>query len=422
MGKQLIGPPTTQRGGRLAGNVLVSGNTLTFDPTRDFRVGEELSVTATTGIQNSGGVALAAPQVYRLRVRPVGGTGVFGARTTVAVGGQPAFLVTADVDGDNDLDLLTANQFDNTVSVRLNNGQGIFSGGSTVVVGSAPTSVEAADVDGDGDLDLLCSNKNSATVSVRLNNGTVGTVSVRLNNGAGAFGGSVELTIGIGGSSVALADLDGDGDLDMLVAASASGTGISVFQNTGAGVFNLASTYTVPAPYHVTAADVDGDGDLDMLATNYFSSAAEVRLNNGTGSPLAVQVPRPDTRMTAWPNPTRSRVQLTDVGANSEVLLLDAVGRVMMRQTADGAGNAVRPYPARYEAGPQVKQGSIEGVTKLLPAPLLAASTLERILPAAVIVSGIFESVLPLNTVRTPPSVSVRPTSALPRPPCRCTT
>lgn len=141
---------STQRGGRLAGNVLVSGNALTFDPTRDFRVGEELSVTATTGIQNNGGVALAAPQVYRFRVRQVGGIGVFGARTTVAVGGQSAFLVTADVDGDNDLDLLTANQFDNTVSVRLNNGQGVFSGGSTVVVGSAPTSVEAADVDGDG--------------------------------------------------------------------------------------------------------------------------------------------------------------------------------------------------------------------------------------------------------------------------------
>lgn len=150
---------------------------------------------------------------------------------------------------------------------------------------------------------------------------------------------------------MALADLDGDGDLDMLVAASASGTGVSVFQNTGTGVFNLASTYTVPAPYHVTAADVDGDSDLDMLATNYFSSTAEVRLNNGTGSPLAVQVPQPATRMTAWPNPTRSRVQLAGVGANREVLLLDAVGRVVMRQTADGAGSAVIDLPVGLPDG-----------------------------------------------------------------------
>jgi hypothetical protein len=440
----------------------------------------------------------------------VGGTGAFGTQAVVAVGGQPAFVVTADVDGDGDLDLLTANQFDNTVSVRLNNGQGAFSGGSTVAVGSAPTSIEAADVDGDGDLDLLCSNRSSvrlnngtgtfsggsdvlvgtlpaavttadidgdgdldllaatnnvpAVVSVRLNNGSgtfsgstditasflldaiatadidndgdvdilapvqgigagnvssvvvllnngsggftrgtdvsvgpdpralalgdidndgdadlltanyaVGTVSVRLNNGAGIFGGSTELTIGSGGviggrgldtlrhrteltigsggSSVALADLDGDGDLDVLAAASASTIGVSVFQNAGTGVFSLASTYVVGAPYHITAADLDNDGDLDFVTSNYFSSSAEVRLNNGTGSPLAVQVPQLATRMTLWPNPTRNRVQLSDVGANKEVLLLDAMGRVMIRQAADGAGNAVIELPASLPAG-----------------------------------------------------------------------
>lgn len=74
--------------------------------------------------------------------------------------------------GDGDLDLLTANYDDNTVSVRLNNGSGSFSGTIEVAVGTYPYDVVTADVDGDGDLDLLTANYFNNTVSVRLNNGS----------------------------------------------------------------------------------------------------------------------------------------------------------------------------------------------------------------------------------------------------------
>ena len=53
--------------------------------------------------------------------------------------------------------------------MRLNDGSGNFSGGSDVGVGSGPYSVAAGDVDGDGDLDFLTANVISNTVSVRLN-------------------------------------------------------------------------------------------------------------------------------------------------------------------------------------------------------------------------------------------------------------
>ena len=73
------------------------------------------------------------------------------------------------MDGDGDLDILTANLVSGTVSVRLNDGSGNFSGTTNVGVAGASRSVAVGDVDGDGDLDLLAINETSNSVSVRLN-------------------------------------------------------------------------------------------------------------------------------------------------------------------------------------------------------------------------------------------------------------
>ena len=64
-------------------------------------------------------------------------------------------LVVGDVDGDGDLDFLTATDgLNRTVSLRLNNGQGRFGGGQELSTGQFPKSLSLSDVDGDGDLDL----------------------------------------------------------------------------------------------------------------------------------------------------------------------------------------------------------------------------------------------------------------------------
>jgi hypothetical protein len=97
------------------------------------------------------------------------GRGNFTMSSTLAVGRRPASVEAADVDGDGDLDVLTANAAGNTVSVRLNNGLGSFSGSQEVAVGSAPLRVATADLDGDGDLDLATADANGNTVSVRFN-------------------------------------------------------------------------------------------------------------------------------------------------------------------------------------------------------------------------------------------------------------
>lgn len=106
------------------------------------------------------------------------GGGTFAEGQTFAIAGITS-LALADVDADSDLDLLATNVSSsfsssyNTVNVRLNeNGRGVFSGGQDLLVGPSPRSIVAADLDGDGDLDLLTANYGF-TVSVRLNGPSV---------------------------------------------------------------------------------------------------------------------------------------------------------------------------------------------------------------------------------------------------------
>lgn len=142
------------------------------------------------------------------------GTGkVYTRAADATMQADPSRPVLADMDGDGDLDILAANQAGNTVSIRYNiNGGNAtnFNGvGVEVPVGSKPSQVVAADVDGDGDLDILTANRESNTVSVRLNVGN------RI------FTAKADIALNIGGTAadpvdLAVADMDDDGDLDFI--------------------------------------------------------------------------------------------------------------------------------------------------------------------------------------------------------------
>jgi hypothetical protein len=279
---------SNQRGGRrtLLTPARVDGNTLRFTPSPyAFQPGETVNYTLTAAAASSG-AHLARPRVGQFTAAvSCTGTGAFPTGTQVDVGQYPDGMALGDLDGDGDLDLLTA-QFSNgsnTVSVRFNDGAGKWSGTQQVVVGNAPKRVVLGDVDGDGDLDMLTANQISNTVSVRL------------NNGAGTFSGGSEIGVDSYPTRVAIGDLDGDGDLDLLVATNSGW--LNVRLNDGTGTFRPGQS--VRAQVNTTDAvlgDVDGDGDLDVLATNFILDAVSVRLNDGTGTfsgTLEIATPSP---------------------------------------------------------------------------------------------------------------------------------
>ncbi|MDB5244002.1 MAG: hypothetical protein JWP57_4628, partial [Spirosoma sp.] len=264
-GQQALTVWSQQGGGKKAGTATVSGNSLSFDPTTDFKPGETIFATATRA---SG---LAKAQVYQFTTAAASAPATFATGYGVGVGNTPNSVVAADVDGDGDLDILTANGRSNSVSVRPNNGNGTFAAGFSVNVGESPQSVVAADVDGDGDLDILTANGNSNDVSVRP------------NNGDGTFATGFDVAVGSNPYSVVAADVDGDGDLDILTINAAS-RDVSVRPNNGDGTFTTGSEVAAGNAYSVVAADVDGDGDLDILTANQTSNNVSVRPNNGDGT------------------------------------------------------------------------------------------------------------------------------------------
>jgi hypothetical protein len=83
----------------------------------------------------------------------------------------PDLPVLGDLDGDGDLDLITA-QIPNlsnesvNVNVYFNDGTGTFSGPTNIVVGEYITDLVLGDIDGDGDLDFLTTHRESAIHSV----------------------------------------------------------------------------------------------------------------------------------------------------------------------------------------------------------------------------------------------------------------
>jgi hypothetical protein len=225
----------------------------------------------TTAATSTAGSSLASPQVLQFIAAAGAGPGTFSGGSDPVVGANSGSVAVGDVDGDGDLDLLTA-LYSGSVSVRLNNGGGTFTGGSSFGVGANSYKITVGDVDGIGNLDVLTANSN-----------TTGTVSVRLNNGSGTFGGGTDFSVGSRPEALAVGDVDGDGDGDVLIANYTSGT-VSVRLNNGNGTFAGGSDPAVGAnPGGIAVGDVDGDGDLDVLTNSNTNGTVSVRLNNGGG-------------------------------------------------------------------------------------------------------------------------------------------
>ena len=159
----------------------------------------------------------------------------------------------------------------------------------------AASSVYATDIDGDGDMDVL-----SASIGDD-------KIAWYANDGSGNFGTQQVITTAADGAfSVYATDLDGDGDMDVL-SASAIDDKIAWYANDGSGNFGTQQVISTAADFatSVYATDLDGDGDMDVLSASEVddkiawyentytppTTSTATQFGSGCGSPPMVFTP-----------------------------------------------------------------------------------------------------------------------------------
>jgi hypothetical protein len=241
-------------------------------------------------------------------------------------------LLSADIDGDGDNDLIVASGGDTTVfgrtpglSVLLNNGSGRFPAriiiSDTVYVDAA----QIADFDGDGRLDIVIDESTTHRLKVFANRGTTFLETMSLDApGAGLLIGDfngdrrpdivrrsgTDLILMVGGNGsfstmtfpetqgtqlvMAVGDIDGDGRDDLIEAFSATRVLTIRRGDPASGLGEAKAAATLQRkPNRLLVGDVDGSGKPDILAQASDVQAFELLRDPATlfGAPIQVAAP-----------------------------------------------------------------------------------------------------------------------------------
>ena len=154
----------------LLGNGINGTPNGTFGTQTTFATGNGPAGVAAADFNNDGNPDLAVTNQTDGTVSILlgNGNGTFLAQTAYATGSGPVGIVAAALTGTNP-DLAVADESANNVDVLIGNGDGTFTAPIPLPTGNSPVSVAAADLTGDGSIDLVTANNTSNTVSVTLN-------------------------------------------------------------------------------------------------------------------------------------------------------------------------------------------------------------------------------------------------------------
>jgi len=190
-----------------------------------------------------------------------------------------ADVVVADMDADGDLDIVSASSGDDTIAWYENDGAANPTWSSEDIATSAngAYSVDVADMDGDGDLDIVSASDTDNTIAWYEHDGT-----------SDPSWSAANIATNVDGArGLSVADMDGDGDFD-IVSAARDDDAIDWFENDGAAdptwtKANIATT--ADGALDAKVADMDGDGDMDIISASHLDDTIAWYENDGAADP-----------------------------------------------------------------------------------------------------------------------------------------
>jgi Calx-beta domain/FG-GAP-like repeat len=222
----------------------------------------DLGVTSDTYFSYYGGDSYATVLLGH-------GDGSFSGPNVTWLGsyGYHYAAVAADLNGDSFDDFVTVNAYLNTVNVLFGDSNGYLQGPVHFSTEKSPRSVAAADLDGDGDTDLVTANE-------------INKVSVLLGNGSGGFSAATQYIADWYATGIVLGDFTGDGHVDVATSNTFSSS-LTVLPGEGDGTFSAPVSSAVGMhPSGVAAGDFNGDGWLDAATSNNDGANVSVLIND----------------------------------------------------------------------------------------------------------------------------------------------
>ena len=230
--------------------------------TADVNGDQAMDIIAATGEQKTIAVLLGK------------GDGTFQVHGQFNTGETASSLAIGDFNRDNKPDVATANYYAGSVSILLGGGDGTFSLARTVPSGRG-LSIAVGDFDKDQKADLA--------VALDLDSG----VAILFGKANGTFEAPIVYPLGLHASAphyVATADLNGDGHLDLVIALKLN-FGIAVSLGNRHGIFSSPVIYVTGGyPSWLALADLNGDRQVDIVVANWVDASLRLMLGDGTGT------------------------------------------------------------------------------------------------------------------------------------------
>ena len=239
-------------------------------------------------------------------------------------------IAFVDVDGDNDQDVLITGQNSSQQKIAklyTNNGSGTFTElAGTPFEGVRYGSVAFADIDSDNDQDLLITGQDTSTSNQPI-------AKLYTNNGSGSF---TELIgtpfVGVNTSSIAFADIDSDNDQDVLITGyDGTQTTAKLYTNNGSGSFTelIGLPFTAASNGSIAFADIDGDSDQDLLITGRNTSSQISSTAYRNISTVGISENINDKMVNIYPNPATNQITIDSNEKIETIAIMDAMGKTV---------------------------------------------------------------------------------------------